>query len=253
MRAGVAQLWRYPVKSMAGERLPALFAGFSGIYGDRMYAFTREDGPAVFPYQTARQKAEMVLYRPRLSSGRAFPGNAEAILALPGAGPTPIFADDATVEVTTPAGAVHPIDDAALAAELGGGEALTLLRSDRTMADCAPVSLISLQTLRRLAEETGKSMDTRRFRMNLVADLPQCDGFAEDALVGRTIRIGDRVRLTVLERDKRCAMIGIDPDTAARDREIPLHVTSAHESCVGVYAAVLTEGIVREGDVVVVE
>ena len=103
-----------------------------------------------------------------------------------------------------------------------------------------------------LGEELARAIDPRRFRANVVLDLPDSDGFYEDALVGKTIRIGERVTLAVLERDQRCAMIGIDPDTAERDRDIPLHVTKAHDSKVGVYAAVLVEGIVRAGDAVTV-
>ena len=36
----IESLWRYPVKSMRGEELEEAFAGFSGIYGDRLFAFT---------------------------------------------------------------------------------------------------------------------------------------------------------------------------------------------------------------------
>lgn len=252
MAGSVHELWRYPIKSMAGEARGALFLGFSGVYGDRLFAFTRADGPAVFPYMTGRQKAEMVLYRPRFREERALPGNAEAVLSL-AAGPTPIYADDALVDVTTPMGAVLAVDDPELAAQLNDKSALTLLRSDRTMADCRPVSLISRQSVQKLGVELDCAMDLRRFRANLVLDLPGSDGFGEDALVGKTVRVGERVRLMVLERDQRCAMIGIDPDSAERDRDIPAHVAKAHDGKIGIYAAVLAEGIVRPGDAIIVE
>src|SRR5438094_7438613 len=61
----VESLWRYPVKSMRGEELPEIFAGFAGIYGDRLFAFRSSAAPAGFPYFTGRERHEMLLYRPR--------------------------------------------------------------------------------------------------------------------------------------------------------------------------------------------
>ena len=50
----VESLWRYPVKSMRGEELPEAFIGFSGVYGDRVYAFRSSAATAGFPNLTAR-------------------------------------------------------------------------------------------------------------------------------------------------------------------------------------------------------
>ncbi len=48
----VESVWRYPVKSMRGEELPEIFAGFAGVYGDRLFAFKSTATPAGFPYLT---------------------------------------------------------------------------------------------------------------------------------------------------------------------------------------------------------
>src|SRR6202011_2053363 len=61
----VESLWRYPVKSMRGEELDEMFAGFSGVYGDRLFAFRSSASPAGFPYLTGREQCEMLRYRPR--------------------------------------------------------------------------------------------------------------------------------------------------------------------------------------------
>lgn len=79
-------------------------------------------------------------------------------------------------------------------------------------------------------------------------DLASTSGFAEDEFVGRTLRIGSKVFISVLERDPRCAMITIDPDTAERNTAILGKVTKAHDGKAGVDGAVLVEGIVRVGD-----
>ena len=60
----VDSLWRYPVKSMRGEEFEEAFAGFSGIYGDRLFAFRSSASPKGFPYFTAREQQRLLQYRP---------------------------------------------------------------------------------------------------------------------------------------------------------------------------------------------
>jgi uncharacterized protein YcbX len=159
---------------------------------------------------------------------------------------------DLAIDVESPSGEVMSVEDPkllwTLGEERGGGEALSLLRSERAMTDCRPVSLFSLQTARQLGKELGFEIDKRRFRANIFADLPSKDGFTEDSYVGKNLRVGSKVVVSILERDPRCAMISLDPDTAERNPEILGKVTKAHDGKAGVYGAVLVEGLVRVGD-----
>ena len=116
------------------------------------------------------------------------------------------------------------------------------------MTDCRPVSLFSIQTVRQLGDEIGTTLDKRRFRANVYLDLGSAPGFAEDGFVGRTLRLGTKVAVAVLERDPRCKMITIDPDTAEPSGAILRTVSRAHDGMAGVYGAVLVEGTVRPGD-----
>jgi uncharacterized protein YcbX len=251
----VEAVWRYPVKSMQGEELSEAFVGFSGVYGDRLYAFRSSRAPVGFPYLTARELGAMLQYRPRFRNATqaAKPPNQDAAEGL-APGVTPVYAqpDDLAIDVETPSGALLAIDDPALLRrlqdEVGGDHVLTLLRSDRAMTDCRPVSLISVQTARQLGEETGLSLDKRRFRANVYLDVANVKGFAEDAFVGKTLRIGPKVTVTVLERDPRCKMITLDPDTAEAAPPVMKTLAAAHDSKAGVYAAVLVEGTIRRGD-----
>ena len=95
-------------------------------------------------------------------------------------------------------------------------------------------------------------VERRRFRANLYADWDDGRTFREDELVGRTLQVGNRLRMAVLEREPRCKMITLDPDTAAMEPGILRHVTKAHGGCAGVYAAVLAEGVARKGDPIAV-
>jgi hypothetical protein len=202
----VDSLWRYPVKSMRGEELDEAFVGFSGVYGDRLFAFRSAARPKGFPYLTGRQQQEMLRYRPRFrhAAKAAQPPNiAEAKAIAPGA--TALHADpaDLIVDVETPSAEVVAIDDAMLIRMLREGisreHTLTLLRSDRAMTDCRPVSLFSIQTAQQLGREIGVTADKRRFRANIYLDLNGAAGFAEDALVGRSLRIGSKTVISILE------------------------------------------------------
>ena len=255
----VESLWRYPVKSMRGEELREAFVGFAGVYGDRTYALHDTAAPKGFPYLTGREQGQMLLYRPRYRRVRSAtkPPNVDEAEAL-APGLTPVYADaaDMTVDVETPNGETLPIDDPKLLALLSEGlserHQLSLLRSDRAMTDCRPISLFSVQTARQLGEELGVVMDKRRFRANVYLDLGGLTGFSEDGFAGLKLRIGERAVVAVLERDPRCKMITLDADTGEANPEVMKVLARSHEGKAGVYGAVLVEAMIRPGDEVTV-
>jgi MOSC domain-containing protein len=122
------------------------------------------------------------------------------------------------------------------------------MRSERALTDCRPVSIFSLQSARQLAEETGTPIDKRRFRANVYVDLTSDGGFAENEFVGRSLKIGPKVIVRVLERDPRCVMITLDPDTTEKTPAILKKVAQGHEGTAGVYGAVIVEGMLHKGD-----
>jgi len=249
----VESLWRYPVKSMRGEELEEMFAGYAGVYGDRVFAFTSSLSPKGFPFFTGRDQRQMIRYHARFRNPEkaARPINlAEAESS--GANPISATASELMIEVETPDGKTIAIDDPALIdnlrANIDGKHELKLLRSDKAITDCRPLSIFALQSAKKLGEETGTNVDKRRFRANVYVDLTNAAGFAEDQFVGKTLRIGSKVVVSVLERDPRCMMITLDPDTAEKTPAILKQVAQAHEGMAGVYGAVLMEGMIRKGD-----
>ena len=136
----------------------------------------------------------------------------------------------------------------ALSDDKSPASALTIRRSDRAMTDCRPISIFSTQTIRKIGDALGLSLDKRRFRANIYVDLASGEGFAEDQYVGRQFRIGSKVVMAVLERDIRCQMISFDPETSEANPEILKYVARNHDGKAGIYAAVLVEGMVRAGD-----
>ncbi len=246
-------LWRYPVKSMRGEEMEEMFVGFPGVYGDRLFAFRSSTAPAGFPYFTGRDQRQMIRYRPRFRH----PDKAARPINLPaaeqnGAAPLSASPEELMIDVETPEGDRFAIDDPALTeklrAGLDGKHQLTLLRSDRALVDCGPVSLFSIQTAAALARESGTAVDKRQFRANLFLDLPDVAPFGEDEWIGRSLRIGSKVVITPIKRDGRCMMITLHPDTAEKSPAVLKTVAQSHEGKAGLYAAVLTEGMIRKGD-----
>jgi uncharacterized protein len=253
----VESLWRYPVKSMRGEESDEMFAGYAGVYGDRLFAFTSSASPKGFPFFTGRDQRQMIRYRARFRNPEkaARPVNlGEAEKLSPNLNPISADVSELMVDVETPDRKTFAINDPALIDNLrlntDGNHELTLLRSDKAITDCRPLSIFAVQTAKKLGEETGVAVDKRRFRANVYVDLTNADGFAEDKFVGRSLRIGSKVTVAVLQRDARCMMITLDPDTAEKTPAILKAVAQAHEGMAGVYGAVLVEGTLRKGDAV---
>jgi hypothetical protein len=123
--------------------------------------------------------------------------------------------------------------------------------------DLFPFSVVTTATLDRLHQHAPASrFDPRRFRMNAIVDT-RLEGFPENEWLGRTLAIGDAVRIEVKVPDSRCVMTTLaqddlpnDPEvlrTAALHNRIPVGA-SGPQPCVGVYAVVAAPGIARGGD-----
>jgi len=244
---------RYPVKSMAGEDLTEAFVGYSGIMGDRVYAFVRPDGPKGFPWHTGREQENLLLFRPyfRETEAVTLPRDIEESLGMT-PGVNPLFPADTAfaVDVVTPDGRVLPVRSAELTGELSqrGAQTVQLRFSERSLYDCRPISVFGNASARGLSEELGMAIDRRRFRANFYVEWADDRPYRENDLLGHTLQVGDRLRIMIVERDPRCKMITIDPDTSETEPRVLRHVTKAHGGMAGVYAAVLLEGVVHKGD-----
>ncbi|OLC26847.1 MAG: MOSC domain-containing protein, partial [Verrucomicrobia bacterium 13_1_40CM_4_54_4] len=186
----------------------------------------------------AREQQRLLQYRPRFR----YPDKAARPINLTEAekmGANPVSADlsELMVDVETPDGKTLAIDDPAL---------MDMLRADIDQKH--QLALMRSEPARQLAEETGMQMDKRRFRANVYVDLVSNGGFAENQFVGRSLRIGPKVVVTILERDPRCVMITLDPDTGEKTPTILKKVAQAHDGMAGVYGAVMVEGMLHKGD-----
>ena len=222
--ATVAELWIYPVKSMAGISTAEAEVGLDGIEGDRRYAFVRSDqaGRNGFPWMTARQSARMLWYKPELPQ----------------------------VRVRTPEGSMCDVDDPALRDGLASqlGHSVFLLKCDRGTFDCQHISVFSLASLSALAAEVGCPIDRRRFRANLYVEPASGRAFEEDSWTGCLLQIGEGALIGVTKRDSRCVIVNLDPESGEQDPTVLKTIAQRHEGKVGVYANVVRPGKIRVGD-----
>lgn len=225
----VAELWRYPVKSMAGQALQEADVSWDGLAGDRRWAFVQDALPrSGFPWLTIRERAALWHYQPAFAE----PGRPNASRTI----------------IHTPSGAELDVVDPALAAELGGG--VRAIKHDRGVFDASPLSLITTQSVTRLGELVGSDLDVRRFRPNLVVEAADGAPFLEDDWVGCVLHIGE-MAMRVDLRDQRCVMVNIDPDTTDRDTRVLRAIAQERDACLGAYGSVVKPGRVEVGDPVV--
>ncbi len=231
----VASLWRYPIKSMGGERVASVYAAPRGLRGDRRLAFTSAGAPAGKPMLSGEERHRMLLCTARF-------------LAPPEGDAPP---EPATVEIITPDGTARRAGDPGLIPALRAGLAkqstMWLTEDNAPFMDCRPIALMSLATLVQLEDEMGCELAPGRFRENILLDLPDLPGFGEDSFVGRTLRIGG-AEIEVKERDPRCRIITVDPRTGALMPELMKLVAARHESRAGIYGVASAPGTIAEGD-----
>jgi uncharacterized protein YcbX len=227
----IAVLFRYPVKSMAVERLDAARLGWHGVEGDRRLAFRPLADQDGFPWLTASRLPELLLYQPfgrQDNAGEPLPSH-----------------------IRTPDGHEFELTDETLEKELASrcGGNVRLIQLSHGFFDEAAVSVIALSTIRSIERELGRDLDLRRFRPNIVVDTELPEPFAEDAWVGKILDFGNGTgpMISVTMRDKRCVMLNLDPDTAEADPEIMKTVVRMNENHAGVYGTVVRPGELRLG------
>jgi uncharacterized protein YcbX len=235
----VAALWRWPVKSMAGERVNAMRVDGRGAGGDRTHAVLYEH-KGEWRRLTAREA-------PRLLAWRAlYPFNL-------GGGLDPARPPFAVV--VGPDGHRYRWGDPRLrnALEADLGRPVRLVRDVQGMPDLARTLLVTLQpTLDALGEELGAPVDLRRFRTNLHLNVG-VPAWSELSLEGAELAFAGGVRLKLLQPCERCAIPTRHPDTQIKWPGLLRHLNAEHEQVFGINARVVTAGRIAVGETVALQ
>ena len=230
---------RYPFKGMRGEDLESVLVRTSGLTGDRVYAFSDPSKTSNFPWVTSRERPEMLLYRPRLVRPPV---------------PDVKFPDPEAyeLEVETPEGRTFKVSDPGFTKEFEGRlkTPLKLRFSEGGQHDSRPISILGLSSIERLEREVNMNLDRNRFRANFYVKWNDPNPFFEESLIGKTIQLGEKARVHVSKRNKRCVVITLDPQTAKPSPEVLKHVGQKYKGLFGVYGVVVDDGVVKNGDAV---
>jgi uncharacterized protein len=270
----VKEIWRYPVKGMAGEALPEASIGADGIEGDRTWALR----------DTARGEIQSCKFRPQLlqCEARACDDGRHVEVTFPDG--TTVRSDDRSVDarlstLTGHASTLEPLrpatevefyrrfkpargtwlDELATTFDREPGEPLPdFTHIPPVLVDhvsvpgtfflVVPLHFVTTATLSHLEElnRTG-SWDRRRFRPNLVIDTdPSIRGLAEQAWVGRKIVVGE-VAIDCVGGTPRCGAVTRAQPSFAADTSILRTIVKSAEQNVGAYGIATQEGAVRVG------
>jgi uncharacterized protein YcbX len=282
----IGALWRFPIKSMLGEQLDSADLSEGGIVGDRAYAIRdRETGkiasakhPKLWPNLLAcralfveppRPDDELPPARIELADGTSVRSDAAEVDAVL----SRFFGRDVELaraaqngytidqyhpdeENYDPEGHRDEVVEARLGAAFFNERGLPSAVPEGSFFDLFPLSVLTSSSLDRLGElEPQSRFDVRRFRMNMIVDTP-ARGFVENEWLGRTLAIGDDVRLGVALPDPRCVMPSLAQEELPKDSRIlkalaqhnRIDVAGARYPCAGVYAVAEATGTIRTGD-----
>ena len=220
--AVVREVWRYPVKSMAGERLESCMVTEVGLDGDRRWAFIDHSPLRDGKWFNIKQHAPLMTYRARLV--------------------------DSSLDLVAPDGSSVALDgDLVRKFEAEGQRPLELRELPGANFDDSHVLIVNLASIQAFALEAGMPIDHRRFRANLYVDGIEPE--EEVRWLGRVIRAGD-AELEVTDRCERCKVITMDPVTTAATPELLRLLVERHDERFGMYCRVVRPGRVAVGDFV---
>ena len=226
----VRALYRYPVKSTAGQSLEWAAVTAEGLGSDRRWAAYTDDGGVASGKRTRR-------FRP--------------VIGLMGWASSAQEDHDVPVLVS-PEGVPYPVDEPAASAALTAafGQRLTL-RPESTIQhrDESPLHLLTTSSLAAVERLVGAPVDQRRFRANIIIDTGGEPEFIEDDWIGAELAVGTQVVIRVGPGMPRCTMIDQAQKGIAADRKVLRLLGLHHGTELGMQARAMGAGTLRVGDV----
>ncbi len=258
----VASIWRYPVKSMMGEELNACEITEKGLLGDRAYGVIDRESGKLANAKNPKKWPNMFQYRAAFIEppvmDKAIP---PVRITLPD-GHSMISTDQQSDDLLSKSfnRAVYLAMPSSRDVQFEGyipeeieeldnrGSIFTRTSPRDTFFDIDRVHILTTSTinyLRALAPESR--IEARRFRPNLIIEVPDTEAFIENDWVGKTLTIG-RVQLHISQETKRCVMTTLAQGDLPRDPNVLRSIVRHNAGSFGVYASVIHTGRVNAGD-----
>jgi len=263
----VASIWRYPVKSMMGEELNACEVTEKGLLGDRAYGVIDNETGKLANAKNPKKWPNMFRYRAQFIEPPEKEGATPPVrITLPD-GRSMVSTDGEknemlsnslkrNVQLSTVSSSdvqfegyipeeIYELDNK--------GTVFTRTSPKDTFFDIDMVHIVTTSTinyLRKLAPDSR--IEPRRFRPNLIIEVPDTEAFIENQWVGKTLTIGD-VQLKISQETKRCIMTTLAQGDLPKDPNVLRTIVRKNAGSFGVYASVVKPGKVNVGDSVEIE
>jgi uncharacterized protein YcbX len=231
----VEAIFRYPVKSMAGERVEVAHLGWHGIEGDRRLALRRTQERSGFPWLTASKLPDLLRFTP-LRHEDGVPEHLPTHVRTPEGKELAVFGEELAAEI-----------------ERRHGAPVQMMHLRDGIFDEASVSVIAADTVRKIGSLAGRGPDVRRFRPNIVVRLLRPNPFQEDEWLGGVLLFGEPgegPRIGVTMRDARCSMVNFDPDSGRSAPEVLQAIVRTNQNNAGIYGTVIRTGRLATGQTI---
>lgn len=257
----VVSIWRYPVKSMMGEEMNACDVTSKGLLGDRAYALVDtstgklanaknpKKWPNIFDFRASfveppvnpEQMTEIRITFPDGSMGISSEEDLDERIST---------SFNRQVHLVTPSSSEIQFEEYVpdLDVMKNKDSVVTYTTPQGTFFDAAMVHIITTATINHLRSLIPESrIEVRRFRPNIVLDVPDGEGFIENEWIGKRIRIGEII-LEIEQPTVRCVMTTLPQGDLPQDSNVLRTAIKQNNGAIGVYAKVIQAGRIRRGD-----
>ncbi|SFE89851.1 MOSC domain-containing protein [Alteribacillus iranensis] len=264
----VVSLRRYPVKSMMGEELNACEVTEKGVLGDRAYGIIDKETGRLANAKNPKKWPNMFQYR---ASFVEPPQQEDAIPPVRITCPdgTSVTHSDPEAEdilsrsfqrnvfVGTPSTSDREFEGL-IPENVSGlenpGSVFSKAAPAGTFFDIGMVHIVTTSSLEELARRTpGSRIEARRFRPNLILNVENGESFEENSWVGKTLSIGNEVKLKIVQNTKRCIMTTLPQGDLPNDLNVLRSAVKENDGNIGIYANVLQSGTIHIGDRVTID
>lgn len=263
----VVSLRRYPVKSMMGEEVNACDITEKGVYGDRSYGVIDLETGKLANAKNPKKWPNMFQHhatfvRPVTVSEQIPPVQ----ITLPNGQVVRSDEEDVDERLTESFSRRVKLHSPSVeAVQFEGyvpeevkelpdrGTVFTRQSPNETFFDIGMIHIITTNTIDALRKLTPTSrIEARRFRPNIIIDVPNMEGFVEETWVGKTIHIGEQVRLKIMQPTKRCVMTTLAQGDLPNDINVLRTLVKENDGHFGVYAEIEQTGKIHVNDEVTV-
>ncbi|MDU0206398.1 MOSC domain-containing protein [Paenibacillus sp. MAH-36] len=265
----VVSLWRYPVKSMMGEELNATDVTEKGIVGDRKYALIDTSTGKLANAKNPQKWPNMFDYRAAYVEPPQDPMELPAVRITFPDGSWGLTTDgdinqrltdklNRPVEIAKTSSKTVDVQFEGYIPDIEGLDnkktVFTRSSPEGTFFDIDIVHLLTTASINKMRELIPESrIEVRRFRTNIVIDVPNEEGFVENSWIGKTVRLGKEVVLEITQPCIRCIMTTLAQGDLPNDPSILRAAVKHNNGAFGVYAKVIQTGRVHRGDQIVID